>query len=85
MFLFLPARGPPSVLGEEPGVPVSSSLGLWVDGTLRGKNEKSREGPLSRKRRVHVKPGIKAPGVGEDGARSPAMLGLCFAQPLRTI
>lgn len=68
MSLFLPACGPPAVLGEESGVPVSSSLGLWVDGTLGGRNEKSREGPLCRKRQVHVKPGIKAPGGGEDGA-----------------
>lgn len=66
MSLFLPASGPLSVLREEHGVPFASSLGLWVDGTLRGRNEKSRERQLSRKGHAHVKPGIGAAGV-ENG------------------
>lgn len=67
------------------GVPVSRSLGLWVDGTLRRRNEKSREGLLSRKRHVHVKPGIKAPGVGEDGAALPRCFRDCVLHSLSVL
>lgn len=42
---------------------------------LGGEMRNPERGLLCRKRRVHVKPGIKAPGGGEDGA---ALLRCCF-------